>query len=73
MVYISRYFSTSLINISEDDLAYETNHQNNIDDLFWYIYNYQNGWQKKNAEILGTRWILVLTAHPTCATQKQLI
>lgn len=34
MVYISRYFSILplLINISEDvDLAYEINHQNNID------------------------------------------
>ncbi len=50
MAYISRYFSILplLINISEDvDLAYEINHQNNIDQDILGNYQQQSKWLQK--------------------------
>ncbi|WP_200848217.1 phosphoenolpyruvate carboxylase, partial [Klebsiella pneumoniae] len=72
MVYISRYFSILplLINISEDvDLAYEINHQNNIDQdyLGKLSTTIKLVAEKENAvEILEHLNVVpVLTAHPT--------
>ena len=72
MVYISRYFSILplLINISEDvDLAYEINHQNNINQDYL-------GKLSTTIDLISTREnaqeilenlnvVPVLTAHPT--------
>ena len=81
MAYISRYFSILplLINISEDvDLAYEINHQNNIDQdyLGKIVSNDQNGCRKKKMrfEILEHLNVVpVLTAHPTQVQRKSML
>ena len=72
MIYISRYFSILplLINISEDvDLAYEINHQNNVDQdyLGKLSTTIKMVAEKENAaEILEKLNVVpVLTAHPT--------
>ena len=80
MVYISRYFSILplLINISEDvDLAYEINHQNNINQDYLgklsttidLISTYENA-----EEILENLNVVpVLTAHPTQVQRKSML
>lgn len=80
MVYISRYFSILplLINISEDvDLAYEINHQNNIDQdyLGKLSTTIKLVAEKENAvEILEHLNIVpVLTAHPTQVQRKSML
>ncbi|MDS4540727.1 phosphoenolpyruvate carboxylase [Streptococcus pneumoniae] len=80
MVYISRYFSILplLINISEDvDLAYEINHQNNIDQdyLGKLSTTIKLVVEKENAvEILEHLNVVpVLTAHPTQVQRKSML
>ncbi|CRG78903.1 phosphoenolpyruvate carboxylase [Streptococcus pneumoniae] len=80
MVYISRYFSILplLINISEDvDLAYEINHQNNIDQdyLGKLATTIKLVAEKENAvEILEHLNVVpVLTAHPTQVQRKSML
>ncbi|HGQ9967597.1 TPA: phosphoenolpyruvate carboxylase [Streptococcus pneumoniae] len=80
MVYISRYFSVLplLINISEDvDLAYEINHQNNIDQdyLGKLSTTIKLVAEKENAvEILEHLNVVpVLTAHPTQVQRKSML
>ncbi|VIU39527.1 phosphoenolpyruvate carboxylase [Streptococcus pneumoniae] len=80
MVYISRYFSLLplLINISEDvDLAYEINHQNNIDQdyLGKLSTTIKLVAEKENAvEILEHLNVVpVLTAHPTQVQRKSML
>ncbi|HEV7748378.1 TPA: phosphoenolpyruvate carboxylase [Streptococcus pneumoniae] len=80
MVYISRYFSILplLINISEDvDLAYEINHQNNIDQdyLGKLSTTIKLVAEKDNAvEILEHLNVVpVLTAHPTQVQRKSML
>lgn len=80
MVYISRYFSILplLINISEDvDLAYEINHQNNVDQdyLGKLSTTIQLVAEKENAaEILEHLNVVpVLTAHPTQVQRKSML
>ncbi|CVL68027.1 phosphoenolpyruvate carboxylase [Streptococcus pneumoniae] len=80
MVYISRYFSILplLINISEDvDLAYEINHQNNIDQdyLGKLSTTIKLVAEKENAvEILEHLNVVpVLTAHPTQVQRKSML
>ena len=81
MAYISRYFSILplLINISEDvDLAYEINHQNNIDQdyLGKLSATIKNGCRKKKnaVEILEHLNVVpVLTAHPTQVQRKSML
>ena len=80
MVYISRYFSILplLINISEDvDLAYEINHQNNINQDYLgklsttidLISTHENA-----EEILENLNVVpVLTAHPTQVQRKSML
>ncbi|TVW75426.1 phosphoenolpyruvate carboxylase, partial [Streptococcus pneumoniae] len=79
-VYISRYFSILplLINISEDvDLAYEINHQNNIDQdyLGKLSTTIKLVAEKENAvEILEHLNVVpVLTAHPTQVQRKSML
>ena len=80
MVYISRYFSILplLINISEDvDLAYEINHQNNINQDYlgklsttiYLISTRENA--QEILEILNV--VPVLTAHPTQVQRKTIL
>ena len=80
MVYISRYFSILplLINISEDvDLAYEINHQNNINQDYL-------GKLSTTIDLISTREnaqeilenlnvVPVLTAHPTQVQRKTIL
>ena len=80
MVYISRYLSILplLINISEDvDLAYEINHQNNIDQDYL-------GKLSTTIDLISTREnakeilenlnvVPVLTAHPTQVQRKTML
>lgn len=80
MVYISRYFSILplLINISEDvDLAYEINHQNNIDQdyLGKLSTTIKLVAEKENAvEILEHLNVVpVLTAHPPQVQRKSML
>ena len=80
MIYISRYFSILplLINISEDvDLAYEINHQNNInqDYLGKLSTTIKMVAEKENAaEILEKLNVVpVLTAHPTQVQRKSML
>ncbi|HHQ8002142.1 TPA: phosphoenolpyruvate carboxylase [Streptococcus pneumoniae] len=80
MVYISRYFSILplLINISEDvDLAYEINHQNNIDQDYLGKLSTMIKLvaEKENAvEILEHLNVVpVLTAHPTQVQRKSML
>lgn len=80
MVYISRYFSILplLINISEDvDLAYEINHQNNIDQdyLGKLSTTIKLVAEKENAvELLEHLNVVpVLTAHPTQVQRKSML
>ncbi|VON81773.1 phosphoenolpyruvate carboxylase [Streptococcus pneumoniae] len=80
MVYISRYFSILplLINISEGvDLAYEINHQNNIDQdyLGKLSTTIKLVAEKENAvEILEHLNVVpVLTAHPTQVQRKSML
>ena len=80
MAYISRYFSILplLINISEDvDLAYEINHQNNIDQdyLGKLSATIKMVAEKENAvEILEQLNVVpVLTAHPTQVQRKSML
>ena len=80
MIYISRYFSILplLINISEDvDLAYEINHQNNIDQdyLGKLSTTIKMVAEKENAaEILEQLNVVpVLTAHPTQVQRKSML
>lgn len=80
MVYISRYFSILplLINISEDVyLAYEINHQNNIDQdyLGKLSTTIKLVAEKENAvEILEHLNVVpVLTAHPTQVQRKSML
>ncbi|HEV0828820.1 TPA: phosphoenolpyruvate carboxylase [Streptococcus pneumoniae] len=80
MVYISRYFSILplLINISEDvDLAYEINHQNNIDQNYLgkLSTTIKLVAEKENAvEILEHLNVVpVLTAHPTQVQRKSML
>ncbi|VSP49724.1 phosphoenolpyruvate carboxylase [Streptococcus pneumoniae] len=80
MVYISRYFSILplLINISEDvDLAYEINHQNNIDQdyLGKLSTTIKLVAEKENAvDILEHLNVVpVLTAHPTQVQRKSML
>jgi len=80
MAYISRYFSILplLINISEDvDLAYEINHQNNIDHdyLGKLSATIKMVAEKENAvEILEHLNVVpVLTAHPTQVQRKSML
>lgn len=80
MVYISRYFSILplLINISEDvDLAYEINHQNNIDQdyLGKLSTTIKLVAEKENAvEILEHLNVVpVLTAHPIQVQRKSML
>lgn len=80
MTVISRYFSILplLINISEDvDLAYEINHQNNIDNdyLGKLSTTLDLVAEKENAaEILENLNIVpVLTAHPTQVQRKTML
>ncbi|HGR2057629.1 TPA: phosphoenolpyruvate carboxylase [Streptococcus pneumoniae] len=80
MVCISRYFSILplLINISEDvDLAYEINHQNNIDQdyLGKLSTTIKLVAEKENAvEILEHLNVVpVLTAHPTQVQRKSML
>ncbi|HGK2269535.1 TPA: phosphoenolpyruvate carboxylase [Streptococcus pneumoniae] len=80
MVYISRYFSILplLINISEDvDLAYEINHQNNIDQdyLGKLSTTIKLVAEKENVvEILEHLNVVpVLTAHPTQVQRKSML
>ncbi|MGP0465985.1 phosphoenolpyruvate carboxylase [Streptococcus pneumoniae] len=80
MIYISRYFSILplLINISEDvDLAYEINHQNNIDQdyLGKLSTTIKLVAEKENAvEILEHLNVVpVLTAHPTQVQRKSML
>lgn len=80
MVYISRYFSILplLINISEDvDLAYEINHQNNIDQdyLGKLSTTIKLVAEKENAvEVLEHLNVVpVLTAHPTQVQRKSML
>ena len=80
MIYISRYFSILplLINISEDvDLAYEINHQNNIDQdyLGKLSTTIKMVAEKENAaELLEKLNVVpVLTAHPTQVQRKSML
>ncbi|MGX7073926.1 phosphoenolpyruvate carboxylase [Falseniella ignava] len=80
MAYISRYFSILplLINISEDvDLAYEINHQNNVDQdyLGKLSTTIKMVAEKENAaEILEQLNVVpVLTAHPTQVQRKSML
>ncbi|RTZ11900.1 phosphoenolpyruvate carboxylase [Streptococcus pneumoniae] len=80
MVYIALYFSILplLINISEDvDLAYEINHQNNIDQdyLGKLSTTIKLVAEKENAvEILEHLNVVpVLTAHPTQVQRKSML
>ena len=80
MIYISRYFSILplLINISEDvDLAYEINHQNNVDQdyLGKLSTTIKMVAEKENAaEILEMLNVVpVLTAHPTQVQRKSML
>ena len=80
MIYISRYFSILplLINISEDvDLAYEINHQNNVDQdyLGKLSTTIKMVTEKENAaEILEKLNVVpVLTAHPTQVQRKSML
>ena len=80
MIYISRYFSILplLINISEDvDLAYEINHQNNVDQdyLGKLSTTIKMVSEKENAaEILEKLNVVpVLTAHPTQVQRKSML
>ena len=80
MIYISRYFSILplLINISEDvDLAYEINHQNNVDQdyLGKLSTTIKMVVEKENAaEILEQLNVVpVLTAHPTQVQRKSML
>lgn len=80
MIYISRYFSILplLINISEDvDLAYEINHQNNVDQdyLGKLSTTIKMVAEKANAaEILEKLNVVpVLTAHPTQVQRKSML
>lgn len=80
MVYISRYFSILplLINISEDvDLAYEINHQNNIDQEYLgkLSTTIKLVAEKENAvDILEHLNVVpVLTAHPTQVQRKSML
>jgi len=80
MIYISRYFSILplLINISEDvDLAYEINHQNNVDQdyLGKLSTTIKMVAEKENAaEILEKLNVVpVLTAHPTQVQRKSML
>lgn len=80
MIYISRYFSILplLINISEDvDLAYEINHQNNVDQdyLGKLSTTIKMVAEKENAaEILEQLNVVpVLTAHPTQVQRKSML
>ncbi len=80
MIYISRYFSILplLINISEDvDLAYEINHQNNVDQdyLGKLSTTIKMVAEKENAaDILEKLNVVpVLTAHPTQVQRKSML
>ncbi|MCY7097129.1 phosphoenolpyruvate carboxylase [Streptococcus oralis] len=80
MIYISRYFSILplLINISEDvDLAYEINHQNNVDQdyLGKLSTTIKMVSEKENAaDILEKLNVVpVLTAHPTQVQRKSML
>ena len=80
MIYISRYFSILplLINISEDvDLAYEINHQNNVDQdyLGKLSTTIKMVAEKENAaELLEKLNVVpVLTAHPTQVQRKSML
>lgn len=80
MVYISRYFSILplLINISEDvDLAYEINHQNNIDQEYLgkLSTTIKLVAEKENAvDILEHLNVVpVLTSHPTQVQRKSML
>lgn len=80
MIYISRYFSILplLINISEDvDLAYEINHQNNVDQdyLGKLSTTIKNVAEKENAATILEQLniVPVLTAHPTQVQRKSML
>ena len=80
MIYISRYFSILplLINISEDvDLAYEINHQNNIDQdyLGKLSTTIKMVAEKENAAAILEQLnvVPVLTAHPTQVQRKSML
>ena len=80
MAYISRYFLNLplLINIQNDvDLAYEINHQNNIDQdyLGKLSTTIEMVAEKENAaEILEHLNVVpVLTAHPTQVQRKSML
>ena len=80
MIYISRYFSILplLINISEDvDLAYEINHQNNVDQdyLGKLSTTIKMVAEKENAAAILEQLnvVPVLTAHPTQVQRKSML
>ena len=80
MIYISRYFSILplLINISEDvDLAYEINHQNNVDQdyLGKLSTTIKMVAEKENAAVILEQLnvVPVLTAHPTQVQRKSML
>lgn len=80
MIYISRYFSILplLINISEDvDLAYEINHQNNVDQdyLGKLSTTIKMVAEKENATAILEQLnvVPVLTAHPTQVQRKSML
>ena len=80
MIYISRYFSILplLINISEDvDLAYEINHQNNVDQdyLGKLSTTIKMVAEKENAATILEQLnvVPVLTAHPTQVQRKSML
>lgn len=80
MIYISRYFSILplLINISEDvDLAYEINHQNNVDQdyLGKLSTTIKIVAEKENAAAILEQLnvVPVLTAHPTQVQRKSML
>ena len=80
MIYISRYFSILplLINISEDvDLAYEINHQNNVDQdyLGKLSTTIKMVAEKENAAAILEQLnvVPVLTAHPTQVQRKRML
>ena len=80
MIYISRYFSILplLINISEDvDLAYEINHQNNVDQdyLGKLSTTIKMVAEKENAATILEKLnvVPVLTAHPTQVQRKSML
>ena len=80
MIYISRYFSILplLINISEDvDLAYEINHQNNVDQdyLGRLSTTIKMVAEKENAAAILEQLnvVPVLTAHPTQVQRKSML